>query len=465
MEPSDKGTRMIGSLQDPESSGMMEERSTEGLRKEIGITGLAANVINSIVGGGIFVLPAIVSGKIGSAAIIAYLLCGIMVILITLCFAEVGSRFTISGGAYAYVEKAFGPFPGFLTNSLFWFGFGVLSDAAIASAMMGMIAYAIPLFQPAGIKALVLILVYAGFTYVNIRGVRQGMNMVKINTIMKLLPLLLLIMVGWEGVEQDNLRVTSVPSMKEIGEVTLLLFFAFAGGEIALNNSGEIVNPGRTVPLGLFLGIGTVVVLFVSIQIVAQGVLGPALASQTDAPLAAVAQSLIGHPGKILLITGAVVSIFGALSGGVLSYPRLLFAGARAGMLPSFLGHIHPKFATPSYAISLYSFLVVLFAVSGGFRQLVIISSASLLLIYLGVILATIRLRRIPDPLNTKSFRIPGGLSVPLITLLIVIWILFHLTGREVLGVAVILAILTALFFGMKKISRNHRKNSKHITT
>ena len=101
----------------------MENDTNEGLKREIGIVGLASNAMNSIIGGGIFVLPALVAGIMGSTAIIAYLICGAASILITLCFAEIGSKVTVSGGAYAYVEAAFGTFPGFLTNTsvLVWF--------------------------------------------------------------------------------------------------------------------------------------------------------------------------------------------------------------------------------------------------------------------------------------------------------------------------------------------------------
>ncbi|MFA5814245.1 MAG: amino acid permease [Bacteroidales bacterium] len=440
----------------------MSNGNDEGLKREIGVVGLASNAINSIVGGGIFVLPAIVAGMMGPSAIVAYLICGVAVILITLCFAEIGSKVIASGGAYAYVEAAFGIFAGFLTNTLFWFGFGVLSDAAIANAMADMLAINFPAFNLPFFRALFFLLIYTGFTLVNIRGVKQGINMVKINTLIKLIPLLVLITYGWAGVSAKNLQWSQLPALKDIGEVSLILFFAFAGGEMALNNSGEIKNPRRTVPFGLLLGIGTVVIFYVLIQTISQGVLGPELALNKEAPLAAVAKRLMGGFGSALMISGAVISIFGALSGGVLSYPRLLFAGSRNNLLPVFLAKIHPRFATPYWAICTYSVLVLIFTISGGFKQLVIVSSASLLLIYLAVVLSTIKLRLKKDPLPPGTFKLPGGIIIPSVTLVLIVWLLSRLTKNEAIGIALMILALTLIYLIMKLIKTNQHSTQQN---
>jgi amino acid transporter len=121
-----------------------ESRSDEGLVRAIGVRTLAANGINLTVGSGIFVLPAAAAAALGPAAIFAYLVCAGAMLLVLLCFAEAGSRVARSGGAYAYVETAFGPFAGFLVTTLLWFGYGVLSDAAIATALSGTLAAAFP---------------------------------------------------------------------------------------------------------------------------------------------------------------------------------------------------------------------------------------------------------------------------------------------------------------------------------
>lgn len=433
---------------------ILHSDNNEGLKRDIGVVGLGANVINSIVGGGIFVLPAIVAARLGSASILAYLICGILIILIMLCFAETGSRITVSGGAYAYVEAAFGPFAGFLTNSLFWFGFGILSDAAIANAMADILAIKLPWLNNQVYRTLFFLIVFSGFAWVNIRGVRQGVQMVKINTLAKLIPLLVLIAFGWFGTSSENFEWTSWPSASDLGEVSLILFFAFGGGEVALNASGEIKNPKRTVPYGILVGVAIVIVLYILIQTVSQGVLGSALSNHEGAPLVAVADKLMGNFGATLIILGSAISIFGALSGDILGYPRLLFAGSRNGLLPRFLSQVHSRFATPYWAIIIYTIIVFIFSITGGFKQLAIISSAALLTIYLGVVLATIKLRFRNHSQKDGTFRIPGGLIIPVLALIAIIWFLSHLAGNEALGIALFLGILSVVYYIRKIIKK-----------
>jgi len=439
-----------------QKSEMTGSGSSEGLKREIGVVGLSANVINCIVGGGIFVLPAIVAAGLGPASILAYLLCGVLIILIMLCFAEIGSSITVSGGAYAYVEEAFGPFAGFLVNTLFWFGFGIFSDAAIANAMADMLAIPFAWLNHQIYRALFFLLLFGWYAWINIRGVKQGITMVKIGTLAKLIPLLILITVGWTGVTASNFTWTGWPLAKDLGEVSLILIFAFGGGEIALNASGEIINSKRTVPLGILYGIGTVIILYVLIQFVSQGVLGAELPSHTRAPLAAVAEKVMHKGGSILIIAGGVISIFGTLGGDNLSYPRLLFAGARNGLYPGFLSFVSKRFSTPVWAIVVYTTLVVICATSGGFKPLAIISSATLLLIYLSVVLSTIKLRFRDRSKPRDTFKIPGGLTIPVLALITIIWFLVHLARKEALGILSFLILLSVIYAVLMIIRRKN---------
>ena len=146
-----------------------------------------------VVGAGIFVLPGRIAAELGSAAILAYLVCSVAVALVFLCFAEVGSRITRSGGAYAYIEEAFGPFAGFIASVLFWFGYSALSDAAITVAMVEVMSIAFPVLGVSAPRAVFIVAVFAFLTVVNIRGVKAGVRLVVFNTLAKLIPLLLLL--------------------------------------------------------------------------------------------------------------------------------------------------------------------------------------------------------------------------------------------------------------------------------
>jgi len=125
----------------------MNTTKSEGLKRELGIFDVAVNVINISIASGIFLLPAIIASILGNASIVAYILCGLMFLLVALCFAELGSRIVTSGGAYAYIEKAFGPYFGFIANTLLWFGSGVLAGAALINGIADMLSVPFPMFS------------------------------------------------------------------------------------------------------------------------------------------------------------------------------------------------------------------------------------------------------------------------------------------------------------------------------
>lgn len=129
----------------------------EGLKREIGLWGLTSNIINVVIGSGIFVLPAVVSQGLGAAGILAYLFCGFLITIIMLCFAEVGSKVTLTGGAYAYIEAAFGKYFGFLTTNLFIFGASLMATAAVANALADTLSYLMPLFADKLVRAVFLL--------------------------------------------------------------------------------------------------------------------------------------------------------------------------------------------------------------------------------------------------------------------------------------------------------------------
>jgi amino acid transporter len=419
----------------------------ENLKREIGVRSLTLALLNVIVGTGIFVIPAIVAENLGPAAIVAYFVCGALIFLIALCFAEVGSKTTTSGGTYAYIEGAFGPFAGFIANNIFWLGSCVISDAAVANALADTLKYFFPLLNNEIFRALFFIFIFGMLALINIRGVKHGVRFIEFATFIKLIPLVLLIIAGTGFVSAENLRWTGFPATGDIGAACLLLIYVFMGIETPVTNSGEIKNPKRTVPLAIFLGISCVLVLYISIQLVTQGVLGAAISAHKDSPLGAVAGIICGKTGVVLVIITTAVSMLGGLGGEMLAVPRVLYAGARDGLMPKALAKIHPRFFTPHIAVLFYAGLGLLFAISGGFKQLATISSASTLLIYLGVVLSTIRLRRTGTPGSEKTFRVPGGIIIPLLATCVILWLLSHLTKPELTGIAIFIFVFSLIYF------------------
>jgi len=432
------------------------KKTDEGLERVIGVSGLALTILNFTIGAGIFVLPAIISIELGAFGIFCYIFCAILLGAIMLCYAEIGSKVTTSGGTYAYVVAAFGEFPGFLINWLYFFGASICSDAALMNIITDSLAVLFPVFLNPWLRAFFFFMLMSFMILLNIRGAKQGITFIKFVTLIKLLPLAAIIVFGFFHIKSTNLHWEHLPSFSAFGNTALVLFFAFTGFDGALTVSGEIKNPKRTVPRGILLAGLLILVFYLLLQTVTQGVLGANMQAVKDAPLAGIAKKMIGPVGATILLLTAAFSCFTYVFGDVLATPRLLFAGAKDGLFPKFLGKVHPKFATPYLAIICYAGLIFIISVSGGFKQLAIFVSASILLVYLAVILATIKLRTKKLKGSDKTFRIPGGLIIPFIGIAAIVWLLSSLSKWEILSVIIFMAAVCVIYFVMKKI-----KNSK----
>lgn len=434
------------------------ETTGEGLKRVIGVWGLSANIINIVVGSGIFVLPALVSEGLGASGILAYLFCGFLITLIMLCFAEVGSKVTITGGAYAYVESAFGKYFGFLTTSFFILG-SLMAAAAVANALVNTIAFVFPVFNDKTVRTAVLILIFSGLTVVNVLGVSKGISLVKLTTVLKLTPLLILIVWASPRISAENLALGQLPSFEGVGTVSLMLFFAFVGAEAGLSVGGEVRTPNKTVPRAILISFVIILILYVSLQVVAQGILGHDLADYKTAPLAEVARRTIGPFGVTLMIVGAGVSMFGYITGEILNMPRVLFRSAKDRVIPiKALSRVHPHYATPHVSIIVFTAIACVLSIAGQFKQLAILASASILLIYLGVALSVIKLRR-RTPAPQSSFRIPGGAVVPVLSALTIFWLLTNLTREEMTGMVIALIVLSLVFALMSYHKRGPAKD------
>ena len=308
-------------------------------------------------------------------------------------------------------------------------------------------------------RAVFIIALLTFLAAVNIRGVKAGVRLYIFNTLAKLVPLLLLVGAGLFVINIEYLAIPEWPSAASIGASTILLFYAFNGAESALNASGEIQNPSKTVPLGLLLGLGGILLLYVGLQTVAQGVLGPELANDTEAPLVAVATAVFGDWGGKMLIAGVVISIYSNLSGDMLGGPRVVFASSLDNNLPRFLGKVHPKYKTPHIAIIFFAVVIGVFALSGTFKYLAIVATGSLLLVDLGVILAVLRLRQRDGLPKDGEFRLPFGPVIPLLSCAIVGWLLLQVPLNEAITI-VTLAGACAVIYAIRSVFRSAWKTT-----
>lgn len=403
------------------------------------------NAVNNTIGGGIFALPGAIAALLGPAAVAGYLLCGVAMTLALTCFAEIGSFVRRSGGPIAYIDEAFGPFAGFLAWVLYCIGCEGGANAAIANVLVSTLALLKPALAHGVPRVLALAALFAYLTTINIRGLKHAIYVSIVTTIAKLVPLALLIVAGLFAMHWRELRWTGMPTAANFGEASLLLFFTFQGAEEALCPSAEIRDPGRTVPRAIFASMAMLIVLYAGLQVVSQGVLGPTLAHSTATPLADVAGRIAGQPGRVLLLVCAGVAIFGSIGTSFISAPRSYFRMAQDRMLPLALARVHPRYRTPHVSVVVFGIVAFLLSVSGAFRHLAILSSASLLCIYLAICVASLWLRYTREP-EPGAFRAPGGPTVGILGSVCVVWMLCYITRREFIAMGVALAIGTAYY-------------------
>jgi amino acid transporter len=356
--------------------------------------------------------------------------------LIVLCIADAGSRVPLTGGPYAYVGSAFGPYAGFISGVLLWM-LGTFATAAVATVFASSVGLLVPALGGRLRETAVLAGVFAFWSLVNVRGVELGSRLNSIATVAKLLPLLIVAVGGAFFVRPENLAWTSAPAAADVARTSLLLIFAFAGIEVALVPSGEVRDVARTVPRAIALAMIGITALYLALQVVSQGVLGSGLARAAVSPLADVAGASLGAWGRTLLLAGASISMFGYLGGVTLSMPRMVYAFARDGFLPRAFASVHPDYRSPHLAILAQSLVTIGLAVSGTFEQLAIFANVAALALYFGCALAAWRLQSTGvEAEGGAGFRVPFGGAVPLLACAAIVWLLTGLTRGEWLAFA-----------------------------
>ena len=426
------------------------EQVDHQLVRGIGIPALTANIVSSTIGAGIFVIPATVAAGLGPAAPLAFICCAIAMVLFVTCFAIAGSRVSLTGGLYAYVEVAFGKYVGFLAGMLYFLT-ALGAVAGVVNVLANSIALVMPFLGGPVIRIIVMLAVYGVLVFINIRGVREGAGAVTTITIAKLLPLLLFVCAGIFLIHPANLSWTAWPGSKALGDSVILLIFAFVGIEVALIPSGEVKNPSRTVPRSAYLALVITTIIYIMIQLVAQGTLGSDLATHKDAPLAEAAAKFLGNIGRTILLAGATISAFGFVTSDILSSPRLIFAFGRDGALPAWFAHVHPRYHSPDVAIITYAVLAFALSVTGTFEKLAVLSNVAVLLMYLLCCAACWFLVQRDVRTDGQPFNFPGMKLVPALAILAIIWILVHATLWEFAVNGIVLGIASILYFLREK--------------
>ena len=379
------------------------------LLRTLGPWDLTAISLNTIIGSGIFLLPATAAAAVGLWAPLAFLVAGLLSLLFAMSFAEASGRFSSTGGPYLAAKAAFGGLVGFEVAWIFW-----LSRLAAVGAACNIFLSYLALFLPAVAAPLPRIAVITGLvltvTLVNLRGVRTGSTLTNIFTVAKLAPLVVLAIGGALAVADAAPAMETRLVAGDFWRAVLLVAFAFGGFEVATVPGGESANPRRDVPRALFLSIAGAMLLYVSLQWVLFA-LYPDLASSTR-PLADAATALIGPTGAALIGAAALISTAGYVLGASLVVPRVTFALAEQGQFPSVFARVDERYHSPWVAIAVHGIVTWVLAVSLNFFSLVLINVLARLIV-IGVTCGAVLRLRATEP-AALGYRAPFGPLIPL---------------------------------------------------
>jgi amino acid transporter len=409
------------------------EQGKVGLKKEIGKLGFSAIALNGTIGAGIFALPAIAIERAGLFSPWIYVACGVLIMVIVLVFARVASYFKDTGGPVT------GPFAGFQAGWLLTLS-RAAAFAANAHLMVTYAGWFWPPLADGGWHLSAVLAVCVLLLAVNLVGVKQGMLAIFALTVLKLLPLVLLVFLGISQTLPEIFTGAQIPPLDSLGETMLVVFYAFVG------------DPRRDIPLALVRTILAITVFYFLIQVVTVSVAPEVAGSKT--PLADVAQILMGTAGAAILTLGAVFSISGNLTSSMLSAPRMVYAMSHLGSLPDWFGRVHPRYQTPANAIGFYAVFSIALALSGGFVFLAAMSTVVRLMVYVACI-ATLPVLKRKLPEREGQFSLPGGMVIPALALLLSLWLMTHASLKSWLLTAVFMVLGSFLYLFTRRARMN----------
>lgn len=428
------------------------------LVRAVGTWGLAASIVNITIAGSILVLPGTLGASLGAAAPLAFLLGAVLFVPVMLCFAAAGSRITASGGPYSYMEAAFGRFPGFVLAALMWVS-SVSGSGGIAAALVDQLAHVLPVLAQPLSRAVLLLFIYGSLIGVNAAGIKAGTNANKVFALAKILPVALIVVFALRYVQPSNLHVESWPSLRALGSAMILVVFAYSGVETALAPSGELRDNDRVVPRAVLLGVGIVVLLYMAVQVLCQGVLGDSLAGHA-APVSAVAERVTAS-GGVLVAALAGVSLFGCLQGDLLGTSRLLYALARARLLPAALARIQPRTRVPLAALVMHAACACGLSMVGSFATLALVSGGAFCLVYIGCAAAAWQLQRRDCRQTRDPLVLPGGGLIPMAGIAGFLLLLSSLRLREWLAIAAALGAILIWYYMAQRLFRRDVRSSQ----
>ena len=405
-----------------------------GLHRGLGRFDVVALCVNSIVGAGVFALPAKLALDAGRYSLAVIFAAFVTVGFLALSLAEVSSRYDVTGGPQVYAQRVFGPLAGFTVGWLFSVS-RVVSYALISHVMLDYAAVVWPALAPPLPRAVAITVFTIALTAINVRGVTQGAWTGNLLTVAKMAPLGLIAIAGLWYAGWNHVPATEPAEPDGLLSALNLALFACVGFDVAAIVSGEMKNPRRDLPVSILGGLAISCLLYLLLMLACFGILPDTAASKL--PLTDVAEHFIGPVGATLMAVAAVISTAGGLAVQMLVSPRNIFALAEACDLPQPVAAVHRAYRTPHVSILIYAALAWILSITGAFKYLLAIFVIARLLVYGSTAAALIVLRRREGPAPVP---VPGGTAIAVLALLACVAVVATQTWQSVRDVAIVLA-------------------------
>jgi amino acid transporter len=426
-----------------------KSEGSKKLKEELTSFDLTNIIVGSIVGADIYIASALTAGLIGPFSIIVWLVAGILATIIALVFAYCSYYVPRVGGPFAFVSYAFDDFYGFLTGWSMWIA-EILALPVFAIAFVQYLQYFFPLdfFQQTIVKGLFLFTLI----FINIIGVKAAGRANDFLTIIKLIPLILLVFGGFFlFIFNPRTLVTNYTpfaplGLKNFGVALVLILWAYAGFELGTLPASEVKDPKKTIPKAIITGMMIVTAFYLSTNFVIYGIVNWSKLAISTTPLVDVALVIFGAVGAIIMAIGALLSVSGSDEAGVLTTARLSYAMSIDGLFPRIFSRIHPRYGTPYMGLLIQGVIAFTLSIYSGLSKLISFSVFNLAFSYMLTCLALIVLKK-----DTEK-KLYGQNILPWVGVGICLYLLYSTAMFDkVVGLALILfGILLYVFFTPK---------------
>ncbi len=444
---------------------------SQTLRRTLGLKDLLLIVVGTVIGSGIFIVPATTLQQTGNSvtvALLVWLVAGVLSLLGALTYGEMGAANPDAGGLYVYIRDAFGELPAFLYG---WTALLVIASGSVATLAVAFSAYLGQIVPISGTAAkVVAVLMIIVTMVINVRGTRGSANVQNWTTGLKVTALVVisvvLIVVGSGG---PAAAPGAVPAPASHPAISFSMFatamigvlWAYEGWQYATFAAGETRDPQRTFPRGIIIGTACIIGIYVLANFGYVAALGAGRAAQSPRIAADAVGAVLGPMAGKVIAAIILVSMFSAANGLTLTAPRLYYAMSRDGVFFRKLAEVHPRFGTPAFAIVACSVWAMCLAATGSFEQLFtyVVFVGWIFYALGGLAIFTYR-RRQPNAI--RPFKVPGYPVTPILfvasALAVVVNTVVTQPGRAALGLIVTVVGVPVFFVWRANRTRANRR-------